>query len=159
MVLGWRSFCRNFTSLIMSCHFCTQITDMFLSSTTALTQNRVRDQKEKQDDWRIKKQLSPMTLRSLADWQILVCYLICLLATVGHLLNGHHLIVTHISGLMEDNNTDVRKTNDTKHMDLHKKCWLQQLAGVTEHQRQSVLDLKIWNCVSSHRCTPKKSSF
>lgn len=61
-----------------------------------------------------------MTLWPWTDWEILVCYLICLLAAVGHLLNGHHLIIAHISGLMEDNNTDVRKTSDTKRMDLHK---------------------------------------
>lgn len=56
-----------------------------------------------------------MTLWPLTETP--VCYLICLLAAVGHLLNGHHLIVAHISGLM-----DVRKTNDTKHIDLHKMC-------------------------------------
>lgn len=29
-----------------------------------------------------------------------VCYLVCLLAAVRHFLNGHHLIVAHISGLL-----------------------------------------------------------
>lgn len=32
----------------------------------------------------------------------LFCYLVCLLAAVGHFLNGHHLIVPHISGLSDD---------------------------------------------------------
>lgn len=30
------------------------------------------------------------------------CYLVCLLAAVGHFLDCHHLIVAHISGLLDD---------------------------------------------------------
>lgn len=43
-----------------------------------------------------------------------VCYLVCLLAAVRHFLNGHHLIVAHISGLLTTQ-THTHNYQNVKH--------------------------------------------
>lgn len=38
---------------------------------------------------------------------IFVCYLIRLFTTVGHFLDGHHLVIAHISGLLDNRNNNL----------------------------------------------------
>lgn len=51
-----------------------------------------------------------------------VCYLVCLLAAVRHFLNGHHLIVAHISGLLTTDTHTIIRTLNTQETKLFNLC-------------------------------------
>lgn len=53
-----------------------------------------------------------------------VCYLVCLLAAVRHFLNGHHLIVAHISGLLttHTHTHTIIRTLNTQETKLFNLC-------------------------------------
>lgn len=83
------------------------------------------------------------------------CYLVCLLAAVGHFLDGHHLIVTHISGLLDDKHNYQYFKHSIKPLfksGLRREAWpqcdslqeLQDISGFIQHVLAWLLCIHIY---------------
>lgn len=80
-----------------------------------------------------------------------VCYLVCLLAAVRHFLNGHHLIVAHISGLLTTH-TIIRTLNTQETKLLRHLVHL-----VTDSVCQAACQLSDFTISIFSMCTYEKS--